>query len=174
MEGYGMRLLPIPEGSARLKEELVRHTAKPTKPAKQQASPDTFDVAISFAGPERPYAAELAQLLRAAGFSVFYDDFYPEDLWGKDLVETFHEIYSKRARYCVIFVSEEYNSRAWTIHERRSAQERMLKEKGQEYILPIKTNAVDLPGLPTTLGHVSPKELGIEKIAELLIKKLKK
>jgi len=174
LEGYGMRLLPFPEASVRLKEEFVRRTTKPTKPAKQQASPDTFDVALSFAGPERPYAAELAQLVRTAGFSVFYDDFYPEDLWGKDLVETFHEIYSKRARYCVIFVSEEYNNRAWTIHERRSAQERMLKEKGQEYILPIKTNAVDLPGLPTTLGHVSLKELGIEKIAELLVKKLKK
>ncbi len=84
------------------------------------------------------------------------------------------EIYSKRARYCVIFVSEEYNNRAWTLHERRSAQERMLKEKGQEYILPIKANAVDLPGLPTTIGYVSLKDLGIEKIAELLVKKLAK
>ena len=50
----------------------------------------------------------------------------------------------------------------------------MLKEKGQEYILPVKANAVDLPGLPTTIGYVSLKDLGIEKIAELLIKKLKK
>jgi TIR domain len=174
LEGFGMRLLPIAGANIRLQEEFVRHTAKPAKPAKQPTSPDDFDVAISFAGPERPYAEELADRLQIAGFSVFYDGFYPEDLWGKDLIELFHEIYSKRARYCVIFVSDEYNNRAWTIHERRSAQERMLRAKGQEYILPIKTDAVDLPGLPTTLGHVSLKELGIEGIAALLIKKLRK
>lgn len=67
------------------------------------------------------FAGKLAELLREAGFSVFYDKLYPEDLWGKDLVEAFHEIYSKRACCCVIFVSDEYNKRAWTIHERRSA-----------------------------------------------------
>ena len=63
---------------------------------------------------------------------------------------------------------------AWTVHERRSAQERMLKERGAEYILPIKTNAVDLPGMPSTIGYVSLKELGLDKIADLLIEKLKK
>jgi hypothetical protein len=174
LERFGMKLIPIPDAGARLQEELARHTSKPAKEPKNAKFPDSFDVAISFAGPERPFAKELAKHVEAAGFLAFYDDFYPEDLWGKDLVQTFHEIYSKRARYCVIFVSEEYNNRAWTIHERRSAQERMLKEKGQEYILPIKANAVELPGLPSTIGYVSLKGLGIEKIAELLIKKLNK
>ena len=174
IEGFGMRLIPIPEANARLQEEFARHTAKPAKEGRGAKFPDSFDVAISFAGPERQYAEELAKHLVEAGFSVFYDGFYPEDLWGKDLVQTFHEIYSRRSRYYVIFVSQEYNNRAWTIHERRSAQERMLKEKGQEYILPIKANAVDLPGLPSTIGYVSLKEFGIEKIAALLINKLKK
>jgi TIR domain-containing protein len=174
LEGFGMKLLPIPEASVRVQEEFTRHTTKPPKEPKSARFPVSFDVAISFAGPERQYAEELAKHLVDAGFSVFYDGFYPEDLWGKDLVQTFHEIYSKRSRYCVIFVSEEYNNRAWTIHERRSAQERMLKEKGQDYILPIKSNGIDLPGMPSTIGYVSIKELGIEKIAALLINKLKK
>ena len=133
-----------------------------------------FDVAISFAGTERKFAEELASRVREAGFSVFYDGFYPEDLWGKNLVEIFYEIYSKGARYCVIFVSHEYNSRAWTIHERRSAQERMLKERGNEYILPIKADDTELPGMPSTIGYVSLKELGIDKISEILLKKLTK
>jgi hypothetical protein len=46
---------------------------------------DRFDVAISFAGTERDCAAELADQIKRAGFSVFYDDFYPEFLWGKNL-----------------------------------------------------------------------------------------
>jgi hypothetical protein len=74
----------------------------------------------------------------------------------------------------VVFVSQEYNSRAWTIHERRSAQERMLKERGSEYILPIKADDAELPGMPSTIGYVSLKELGIDKIADTLLKKLGK
>jgi hypothetical protein len=50
----------------------------------------------------------------------------------------------------------------------------MLTEKGQGYILPVKVNAMDLPGLPTIVGYLSLKDLGIEKIADLLIKKLAK
>src|SRR6202021_379985 len=97
--------------------------------------------------------------------NVFYDRFYPEELWGKDLVEFFHEIYSKRSRYCVMFVSNEYLNREWTVHERRSAQERTLREKGNEYILPIKVENVDLPGLPSTIGYVDIG-MGTDKIAQ--------
>jgi hypothetical protein len=49
----------------------------------------------------------------------------------------------------------------------------MLEERGKEYILPVKANDVELPGMPSTVGYVSLKELGIEKIGDLLIRKLK-
>jgi len=174
MEPFGMKILPFPDASVRLKEEFGRHIGPSKTASKQPTTTGHFDVAISFAGTERKLAEELASRVRDAGFSVFYDGYYPEDLWGKSLVETFHEIYSKGARYCVIFVSQEYNNRAWTIHERRSAQERMLKERGSEYILPIKADDAELPGMPSTAGYVSLKELGIEKISEILLKKLSK
>ena len=48
------------------------------------ALPSNFDVAISFAGTERELAEKLAEILRAAGIAVFYDNFYPEHLWGKN------------------------------------------------------------------------------------------
>ena len=101
MEPFGMKLLPFPDSYARLKKEFGRHTT-PSKTAPKPQTTGHFDVAISFAGTERKFAEELASRVRDAGFSVFYDGFYPEDLWGKNLVETFHEIYSKGARYCVI------------------------------------------------------------------------
>ena len=34
-----------------------------------------FDVVLSFAGEDRPYADELAQLLDSGGYTVFYDRF---------------------------------------------------------------------------------------------------
>jgi hypothetical protein len=175
LEPFGLRLLPIPGRVERQEQEFTLRTraVRPDSRPVTRAStlPSVFDVAISFAYTERPFAEKLATLLKDAGYAVFYDDFYSEDLWGKDLVEFFHEIYSKRARYCVMFVSAEYAGRAYTIHERRSAQERMLNEKGSEYILPIKVDDTDLPGLPSTIGHLS-LQIGIEKIAEKLIKKL--
>ena len=75
-------------------------------------------------------AEKLAEILRAAGFAVFYDNFYPEHLWGKDLTAFLDEIYRKRAKFCVVFVSTEYKERKWTIHELRSAQAKALEQKG--------------------------------------------
>lgn len=175
MEKVGMGFLPsFDPPESRRTEEINRRVREIAAPKGIDAKlSKSFDVAVSFAGTERKFAEKLALTIKKGGFTVFYDEFYPEELWGKDLVEFFHEIYSKRSRYCVIFVSNEYLNREWTVHERRSAQERMLKEKGSEYILPIKVEDVELPGIPSTIGYM-PISTGIQKIAEALIKKLKK
>jgi hypothetical protein len=170
-----MGFLPsFAQPETRRTQEITRRIA--SVQSTKESTPKTtsnFDVAISFAGTERKLAEDLAIRVKTAGFQVFYDAFFPEDLWGKNLAEFFYEIYSKRSRYCVIFVSNEYLNREWTVHERRSAQERMLKERGNEYILPIKVEDVELPGIPSTTGYL-PISTGVDKIAEILIKKLKK
>ncbi len=51
-----------------------------TRSAKQHFR---FDVAISFAGSERPVAEQLAKVVQDAGFEVFYDAFYPEEALGQ-------------------------------------------------------------------------------------------
>jgi hypothetical protein len=71
----------------------------------------------------------------------------------------------------VIFVSKEYKDRQWTNHELRSAQAKALEVKGQEYILPVKVDNTELEGLPPNVGYVSIS-IGVDKIAEMLIKKL--
>jgi hypothetical protein len=115
----------------------------------------------------------LADRLVTSGFQVFYDAYYPEQLWGKDLPAFFDRIYRKQSRYCVMFVSQPYADRLWTNLERRSAQARAMKEKGDEYILPIRVDDTDLEGLPPTVGYLSLTEHSIEEIAGLLIRKLR-
>jgi hypothetical protein len=180
IEKVGMTFLPFEKPAARMRADIAVNVARSTTTAvapkrassPSTAVPETFDVAITFAGTERQQAEQLADLVRAAGFSVFYDNFYPEHLWGKNLTVFFDEIFRKRARFCVMFVSKEYSDRKWTIHEARSAQARALEEKGNEYILPIQVDATELEGLLPTVGYL-PISLGVDKIADMLIKKLK-
>lgn len=133
-----------------------------------------YDVAISYAGQQRELAEVLAKRVKEAGFEVFYDGFYREELWGKDLSEFFDNVYRKESRYCVIIASSEYLERMWSTYERRSAIARSVKERGQEYILPIMFEIVEIPGLPPTIGYVSLEKSTIEQIAEMLIGKLGK
>lgn len=174
VQPFGMNILPPAKRTAPaphvIRREEVLRTGKLTPAAAKPAF--KYDVALSFAGTERTLAEKLATILREKGVEVFYDEFYPEHLWGKDLAVEFDKIYRKESRFCVIFSSKEYAQRMWTIHERRSALARFLEEKGKEYILPIKVEDVDLDGIPPTIGYLSVVEYSIEKICELLLKKL--
>ncbi len=108
-------------------------------------------------------AEQLATLVRNANITVFYDNFYPGELWGKDLPVFFDEIYRKRSRYCVILVTRAYIDGLWTNHERQSAVARALQER-DEYILPIKVENVELPGVPPTVGYLSLDQYPVERI----------
>jgi len=133
------------------------------------ASDFEFDVCLSFAGEQRAYVEEVATHLREKGIRVFFDDFERADLWGKDLYEHLAYIYSRAARYCVLFASKEYAEKVWTSHERRNAQARALEDHG-DYVLPARFDDTEIPGLRDTIKYepldgVSPGELAslIEK-----------
>jgi hypothetical protein len=130
-----------------------------------------YEVALSFAGEQRELAKALHDFLKKQNITCFFDEEEQATLWGKDLFDHLSEIYSKRARYCVIFVSGAYADKVWTTHERRAAQERALRQKSDEYILPIRCDGTKVPGLNENVAYVSA-ELGMEKIAQLLAKKL--
>lgn len=172
MRPFGMEILPEVRLPIERVESKTRHTA-PIKPRGSEPANYEYDVAISFAGTERPWAQGLAEAVQTAGYRVFYDEFYPELLWGKDLAVFFAEVYGKKSRYCVIFASEQYAQRAWTTHEYRSAAARAIEEKGAEYILPIRVDDTEIPGLLPTTGYLELARYGIEKIADLLILKVK-
>lgn len=174
LQPHGLSFLSLPG----IPDAGLRSPSQPSERSRQvvpsgPSLPEKYDIAVSFAGTERGLAEELSKRVREEGFEVFYDGFYPEQLWGKDLVSFFDRIYRKLSRFCVMFVSREYAERMWTTHERRSAQARALQERGREYILPVRVDDTDLDGLPPSIGYVSLKEESIERIAQLLVKKLR-
>ena len=113
-----------------------------------------YDIALSFAGEQRKQVEEVAQCLEAVGVHVFYDNFSKAQLWGKDLYQHLSEVYQKKARFCIIFISKEYAEKAWTHHELKAAQARAFTEKGAEYILPVRFDDTDVAGILPTTGFL--------------------
>ena len=176
IETCGLTFLPGTKPVERLRTDIEQKVMRPQESQDEARVVSDllsdFDVAVSVAGPDRHLARELAEQIREAGFSVFYDEFYPEYLWGKDLTITFDEIFRKRSRFCVIFVSKHYRDRVWTTQELGSALARAVEEKGNEYILPVRIDDAILPGLRPTISYL-PIDIGIWKIGDLLIRKLR-
>lgn len=131
-----------------------------------------YDVALSFAGENREYVHEVAEILHAIGIKVFYDKFYEIDIWGKNLYDKFDEVYHRNSEYCVMFISQDYKKRAWSNHERQSAQARDFIEKEYEYILPVRFDDTEIPGLRHTIAFIDARTNSPEELAYKLAKKI--
>jgi hypothetical protein len=132
-----------------------------------------YDVAISFAGEDRTIAQQIANLLVANGIKVFYDEFEEATLWGEDLYVHLQDVYSVKARFCIMLLSQHYAKKAWTNHERQSAQERAFKES-QAYILPVRLDSTSIPGIRDTVGYISLASKTVEDVVNLTLTKLGK
>ena len=130
-----------------------------------------YDVALSFAGEDRQHAKALADLLKAGGYWFFYDENELAQLWGKNLYDYLSSVYKDQAHYCVMFLSKYYEKKLWTTHERQLAQARAFKEN-REYILPVRLDDTEIPGIPPTVGYLDLRSITIEEVYEVLVKKL--
>lgn len=130
-----------------------------------------YDVALSFAGENREVVEKLATLLKAGGFSVFYDNWKKAELWGKDLYQHLDEVYSKKARFCVMFISAQYAAKAWTNHELKAAQTRAF-QKSEDYILPVRLDDTEIPGIRPTVGYLDLRKDSIDDVAAIAVEKI--
>jgi hypothetical protein len=145
--------------------------------AKTEAVPSSrpqevqYDLAISFASEDRPIVQSYAEAIKAQGLNIFYADFEEVDLWGTNLYDTFDTIYRLKAHYCVIFLSRHYAIKVWTNHERRSAQARALMEN-REYILPVKLDDTEIPGIIPTICYLDYEKTGHEGLVKATLEKI--
>jgi hypothetical protein len=132
-----------------------------------------YDVALSFAGEDRTIANKFADLLKSKGIKIFYDEYEAADMWGKDLIDHLVNIYSRKARYCVMFISQYYPLKKWTKVKRMAAQERAFRD-ANEYILPLRLDDTQVPGITETTGYRDLRQHSMESIVDLLEQKLRK
>lgn len=130
-----------------------------------------YDVALSFAGEDREHAKQLADLLESGGHKYFYDEYSRAKLWGKNLLEHLETVYKDKAHYCVPFLSKHYAEKWWPRHELRSAAARAFEES-REYILPVRLDDTEIPGILPTVGYLDLREVSIEEVYQALEQKL--
>lgn len=156
---------PATKPKAPKKRELAKKPSSAASTGSPSGKPErAYDFCLSFAGEDRNYAKRLRGLLERRGARVFYDDAEKHKLWGKDLFVRLDEIYRHEAHYCVMFASQAYVQKAWTNHERQSAQARSLQQ--QDYILPIRLDDTDIPGLRPSNGYMDLRKDALPVIAD--------
>ena len=130
-----------------------------------------FDVAVSFAGENRWFVEEVVQQIKDAGFQVFYDEDQKYEMWGQELTEYFPDIYERRSRFVVMFISKDYASKPWTTLERRSVLLRAMNEKSP-YLLPVRLDSTELPGVRSTIAYLEGLREGPDGVAKGILHKL--
>ncbi len=130
-----------------------------------------FDVALSYASEDRIYVQSVATQLRSRGVRVFYDEFSTAEMWGADLYVLFDDIFRRRARFAILFVSHHYVTKPWPQHERQSAQARALVES-DPYILPVRLDSSEVPGLRPTVSYIDAQHVTSEGLVDLILQKI--
>ena len=130
------------------------------------------DVAISYAGEDREIAGELANILKKKGLSVFYDQFYKPEQWGKSLSTWFKKNYGKSSRFVLVLISRHYPVKDWTDFEFSIAKEEENQRK-TEFILPVRLDGTKFAGLPSDKAYLDLNMEGMDGIADILVKKVK-
>jgi ribosomal protein S18 acetylase RimI-like enzyme len=158
-------------GHLYLSRDMVAVVNQKASDTRAESEPREYDVALSFAREDRAHAEAIADILRKHNVRVFYDRYEEGDLWGKDLYQHLQKIYRDQAQFCVVFLSRSYAKRLWTNHELKQAQARAFRSR-KEYILPVKIDDTEIPGINETTGYVDIRERTHQDIAGLVLAKL--
>ena len=132
-----------------------------------------YDVAVSFAGADRPVVSQLVEALKARGLEVFYDFDQQAVLWGKDLRKELARVYSQDAQYMIVCLSDQYPERDWPTFELEIGRAAGAK-RTEDYLLPLVVGSERpaIVGLPETVGHISLQDHSIEEVADLVVEKI--
>jgi len=167
--GHLTRLDEVQPGEGLDVEDLPSTGTPAARPA--GVTQPVYDFALSFAGEDRQVAEDLAWRLKKAGARVFYYPNEQAELLGKNLVQETQAIFRDRSKYCVVFISQHYPRKPWTMLELEHAQARALQET--EYILLLKLDDTKIPGISDEVrDYIDLRKHDLDHVCELLLGKL--
>jgi hypothetical protein len=139
------------------------------------SDPYEYDVAVSFAGPQRAYVEKFVEACRRRGLRVFYDRDMTVSYWGRNFIYEFRKVYGgSAARFVMPFISAEYLATPYPQDEFAAAVEEGFRRKGQTYLLPVVVGGVTIPPelLNPAIGWLSADDHTPDRLAELTARRL--
>lgn len=86
---------------------------------------ESYDIALSFAGEDRVYAAHLRDELEDLGHAVFYDMAEQHMILGADVEKYLGPIYASGSRFVVAVLGEKYGLKRWPLFEAEQYRDRL-------------------------------------------------
>jgi hypothetical protein len=128
-----------------------------------------FNVALSFPGEARslvePIAVELERIMGPN--SYFYDANYVSQLARPSLDTLLQDIYGKRAKLVVVFLSGDYQRKEWCGVEFRAIKE-IIMNRDHNRIMFVRMDDGAVDGVFKTDGYLDGRKYGPEEIARLI------
>lgn len=133
-----------------------------------------YDVAFSYASEQRKDVRKVVDCLKDKNINCFYDKDNTVELWGKHLFSTFNQIFFKKSKYCVIFLSKEYKEKMWCNHEFTSVLNRTLSEntKNKSYLLPILCDHTTFDDIMPDVAYIKMIDYSPEQLADMIYSKI--
>jgi MoaA/NifB/PqqE/SkfB family radical SAM enzyme len=145
-----------------------RRTCKGAKETTKMRNQDEnknykYDIAFSFSREDRDFVDNVWKYLRD-DICVFYIE-SENKLVGNDFYNSISKVFMEESHFCAVFISKSYLENDWTRHELEFARERTLKQSN--YIIPIRLDETEIPGMLLTIGYINGHE-GPRYVADIL------
>lgn len=133
-----------------------------------------FDVAFSFPGENRTLVHDIANILEVqmGPHSYFYDFNYQAQLARPSLDTLLQDIYRKRARLIVVFLSRDYQLKKWCNIEFHAIRE-IIFEHNHDQIMYIRTDDGQVDGTFKTDGYIDANKFSPKEIANFIHERVK-
>jgi len=133
-----------------------------------------FDIALSFPGDARslvePIVTELTKRLKPN--ALFYDFNYQSQLARPSLDVLLQDIYSKRSKLIVVFLSGSYEKKKWCGVEFRAIKE-IIMDQDYDKVMFIKVDDEPVSGVFKTDGYIDSRIFSVQEIAKFIIERSK-
>jgi len=131
-----------------------------------------FDIALSFPGELREQVESVAKELKkqVKPQTVFYDNDYIPHLARPSLDSLLQDIYGKRSKLIVVFLSADYERKNWCGVEFRAIREILFDQKFHK-IMYFKMDNSDLRSVFKTDGFVDGCKLSPHQIADFILER---
>lgn len=132
----------------------------------------TFDVAFSFPGEARGFVEKVLHELekRMSPNDVFYDNYYKAFLARPNLDVLISNVYSK-AKLTVVFLSGDYQRKAWPGLEFRSIRE-IIFQKQHNRVMYIRMDDSPVEGVSKIDGYIDARNHTPQEIASFIFQRI--